>query len=246
MQSAGSSSSYNIPSVFRSSYHFGCLKFIVKELPAVETWLLNESPADGLCLSSFYCSWGFRQGQYVCWGLLSSLNVSIPVWLWFQLCRWGQGPACPVLLTAGIWVPLACGPFSTAVSLCHWVTQAVTDCSQQQSNTTLNVPIPCCCTGRVLQVTLKRSLSAATVYSCAVHLVPIRKLAVAHKGRALVSVWWYSGGSQLMISPAGLKRSSYMCFCAYLKDICFPECSINRGSCTFSTSLTALSLFNSR
>lgn len=215
MQSAGSSSSYNIPSVFRSSYHFGCLKFIVKELPAIETWLLNESPADSFCLSSFYCSWGFRQGQYVCWGWFSSLNMSIPVWLWFQLCRWGQGPACPV---RGY---VTCVPFPTSVSLCHWVTQAVTGYSQQQSNTTLNASIPCSCTGRGLQVTLKRSLSAPVVYSCAVHLVPIRKLAVANKGRALVSVWWYSGGSQLMISPAGLKRSSYMCFCAYLKDTFF-------------------------
>lgn len=159
--------------------------------------------------------------------------MSVPAWLWFQLCRWGQGPACPVRLTVGMWAPLVCGPCSTVVSLFHWVTQSVTDYQQQQSNIILNAQVPCCCKGRVLQVTLKCSQSAAIVYSCGVHPVPIKKLVMIYKDGALISVWWYSLGSQLMIRPAQLKRYSYICFCAYLKDIFFSERHVNRGSCTF-------------
>lgn len=154
-------------------------------------------------------------------------------------------PASPVRLTARMWAPLVCGPCSTVVSLFHWVTQAVTDCQPQQSSITLNAPVPCCCKRRVLQVTLKHSPSAAIVYSCGVHPVPIKKLAMAYKDGALISVWWYSLGSQLMIRPAWLKRSSYVCFCTYLKFLFLNVVSIE-VPVLFSTSLTALSLFNSK
>lgn len=108
---------------------------------------------------------------------------------------------------------------------CDWLSTA-------GKHITLNAPVPCCCKHSVLQVTLKHSLRAAIVYSCGVRPVPIKKLVMAYKDEALISVWWYSLGSQLMVRPAWLKRSSYICFCTCLKDF-FSECSINRGSCTF-------------
>lgn len=125
----------------------------------------------------------------VLWLLFSSLNVPVPAWLWFQLCRWGQGPACPVCLTAGMWAPLVCGPYSIVVSLFHWVTQALTINS---SKATLHwthhfVAV----VNAALQVTLNCSPKAAIVSSCCVHPIPIKKLALADKDEVLISVWWY-------------------------------------------------------
>lgn len=75
------------------------------------------------------------------------------------------------------------------VSLFHWVTQAVTDYEKQQRSITLNTPVPRCCKHSVLQVTLRRSPSAAIVYSCGVRPVRVKMLVMAYKDGALISVW---------------------------------------------------------
>lgn len=67
-------------------------------------------------------SWRFEQCQYMC------LVFCFPVWI----CPYPLAlvSALQVLLalahlTAGMWIPVVCGPCWAAVSLFHWVAQAV-------------------------------------------------------------------------------------------------------------------------
>lgn len=68
------------------------------------------------------CSWRFEQCQYMCLVFCFSLWMCpYPPGSGFSF----SGSACLVHLTAGVWIPLVCGPCSTAVSLFQGVTQAV-------------------------------------------------------------------------------------------------------------------------
>lgn len=112
--------------------------------------------------------------------LRSSPNVPVPAWLWFQLCRWRQGPACPVCLTAGMWALLVCDPCSVVVSLFHWVTQALTINSSKATSRWTHHFLAAI--NAVLQVTLNPSPRAAIVSSCCVHPIPIKKAGTGRQG----------------------------------------------------------------
>lgn len=190
-------------------------------------------------------SWGFEQCWYVCLGFCFRLwtcpylhgcgfsfagggkvLLALSAWQWGCELLWFVVPAQQ-------WCPYFTGWHSL------WLTIKSNKATSYWTHRFLAA------VRAVLQVTLKCSQSAAIVYSCGVHPVPIKKLVMIYKDGALISVWLYSLGSQLMIRPAQLKRYSYICFCAYLKDFFFSEVS-TEVPVLFSTSLTALSLFNSK
>lgn len=164
-----------------------------------------------------HCSWGFEQCRYVC------LGFCFPLWtcLYPHGCGFSSVDGGKVLLALSVWQRrcellwfVVHAQHGVLISLgdtgCDWLSTAA---KQHHTECTSSL---WCCKRRVLQATLKRSLSAAIVYSCGVHPVAVKNLAMAYKDGALISLWWYSLGSQLMIRPARLKRSSYVCFCTYL------------------------------
>lgn len=168
------------------------------------------------------CAWAFvfvSEHVRTCMAVVSALQVVARSCL---PCPPDSGDVS----SSGLWSLLNSGVLiSLGDTVCDWLSRATKQHHTEPHRFLAAVRA-------VLQVTLKCSQSAAIVYSCGVHPVPIKKLVMIYKDGALISVWLYSLGSQLMIRPAQLKRYSYICFCAYLKDFFF-FWSVNRGSCTF-------------